>query len=509
MSFVINRWVRGKDFVGRGEHLEALRQEGLRTSWILGNRRVGKSSLLRQVEWLCREGYWADQMALYWDLQGSGNVEGLRDSFLEALEDAEEVADELDLDLDVLEEATFQELMNRFRRRVKTLKGKRCYLLIDECEELVDVAAEEPSVLAVFRKLTHGSRNLTIVMAGSMRMYDLDESQARTSPFLPDFLPPRLLGPFDLEESLKVLMSRGLDEAASTEIHRLTLGNPHLVALLGEHYQRHGDLQLVLEEIKHGKAAFYFFNSNFMCLPAELRAWWEAGHAAAQIAAMPTNHPHFAYVRQSALAVEQDGRVVISPLLSWLETGSLEAPTAATPAPSAVAAPVPTPAPPKAEDPVFQLLRGFNRREKPLSAVMPAQMLAAEDLAEWIGQAQEPPSLELVQSLRDPEIQPEMILAGATPEYLNQVSADARTHVYLVGLYLFHRFCGRAPGGHYADLWDRAGFLAENDIVLTDADVARFPDRRLAMTVARCLKVRPDSRYSSLAALEQDLKVIG
>ncbi|CAM2010524.1 AAA family ATPase [Acanthopleuribacter pedis] len=505
MSFVINRWVRGKDFVGRGEHLEALRQEGLRTSWILGNRRVGKSSLLRQVEWLCREGYWPDQMALYWDLQGSGNVEGLRDSFLEALEDAEEVAEELDLDLDALEEATFQELINRFRRRVKTLKGKRCYLLIDECEELVDVAAGEPAVLAVFRKLTHGSRNLTIVMAGSMRMYDLDESQARTSPFLPDFLPPRLLGPFSEEESLKVLMSKGLEETVSRDIHRLTLGNPHLVALLGEHYERHGDLDLVLEEIKHGKAAFYFFNSNFMCLPDEMRAWWEAGNAAAQIAALPVNHPHFAYVRQSALAVERDGRVHISPLLQWLETGGLDPATAPQPP---VANASPGPAPPRAEDPVFQLLRGFARRDKPLSAMMPAQLLAADDPAEWIQSAQEPPSLELVQSLRDPEITPDMILAGATPEYLNQVSGDARTQVYLVGLYLYHRFVGHAPGESYGDLWERAGFLAENDIVLSDAEVARFPDRRLAMVTARCLKVRPDSRYSALSALETDLKTV-
>ncbi len=510
MSFVINRWVRGKDFVGRAEHLEALRAEGLRTSWILGNRRVGKSSLLRQVEWLCREGYWPDHLALYWDMQGSGNAEGLRDSFLEALEDAEDVVEALDLDLDSLEEATFQELLNRFRRRVKTLKGKRCYLLIDECEELVDVAAEEPAVPAVFRKLTHGSRNLTIVMAGSMRMYDLDESQSRTSPFLPDFLPPRLLGPFSLDESCKVLMSRGLSEEISHEIHRLTLGNPHLVALLGEHYERHGDLDTVLEELKHGKAAFYFYNSNFMCLPAEMKAWWDAGHAAAEIAAMAPSHPHFAYVRQSALAEERDGRLFISPLLNWLETGSLTPDYAVPPTATAGAqtqAPASAPVA-KVEDPVFRLLRGFGRRAKPLSAVMMNQLRKSEELDDWIAQAQEPPSLELVQSLRDPEIQPDMILAGASPEYLNQVSGDERTHVYLIGLYLYHRFCGHAPADAYQDLWARAGYLAENDIVLQDTEVAAFPDRRLAMITARCLKVRPDSRYVSLAVLKQDLDAV-
>jgi len=77
MSFTTNRWVRDEDFFGRQELLSALRKRGGKAAWVLGNRRVGKTSLLRQIEWLCKKGHWPETIGLYWDLQGAATTEGL------------------------------------------------------------------------------------------------------------------------------------------------------------------------------------------------------------------------------------------------------------------------------------------------------------------------------------------------------------------------------------------------------------------------------------------------
>ena len=132
MSFILNRWVRGDDFYGRTDLLETLRKGNKKTTWVLGNRRVGKSSLLRQIVWLCGQGEWGEVDALYWDLQGAANAEGLKESFLECLEDNEDLTDDLGLDIDNLEDLAFGDVLNKFRRKVKSRRGRRFLLLIDE-----------------------------------------------------------------------------------------------------------------------------------------------------------------------------------------------------------------------------------------------------------------------------------------------------------------------------------------------------------------------------------------
>ncbi|CAM2069921.1 AAA domain-containing protein [Sulfidibacter corallicola] len=507
MTFIINRWVRGKDFMGREEHLDAIRTSGTKPIWILGNRRVGKTSLLRQVEWLCREELWPDHLALYWDLQGAGSVDGLKDSFLEALEDAEEVVDALGLDLDALEDLGFSEIMNRFRRRLKGSKDKRCMLLIDECEELVDVTPQEPGLLAVFRKLTHSSRNLAVIMAGSMRLYELDESQSRTSPFLPDFLPPRLLGPFSAEQSRALLTHHGLAAEVADRIHGLTLGNPHLLQLLGEQVDRLGDLELVIRELKQSKVCHYFYNSNFLCLPEEVRHWWRDGLASTRLASLQPDELNFAYARQSALLAEEGDSIRISPLLRILEGEELAAVSAepVTSLPIAKQAPLRSPERATVRHPVFFLVEGLRRRQKPLTALS-YQHLEEHDVdPDTMAAMQDPPSLELVDSLRDPSVKPHLVLDGASPEYIRQLEGDVRTHVYLIGSFLYRKYLGQGPFGDVEDIWARAGKLESEDVVVPADSIGQLPDRRLGMVLLRCLKADPEGRYGSLEALERDL----
>ncbi len=80
--FIVGSFVRGEDFFGRqaliGEILEGERQ----SIWVLGGRRLGKTSLLREVEHRVQRSRETPFVALYWDLQGSGDARGLAETLL-------------------------------------------------------------------------------------------------------------------------------------------------------------------------------------------------------------------------------------------------------------------------------------------------------------------------------------------------------------------------------------------------------------------------------------------
>ena len=503
MSFVFNRWVRGNDFFGRAPLLRLVRDRQNRATWILGNRRVGKTSMLRQIEWLCRRDQWTGSVALYWDLQGAGNTEGLKESFIEALEDAEELADDLNLDIDELEDASFGDVMRKFRRAIKNHEAENFLLLIDECEELVEVAATDPAVLSVFRKLSH-SRGCRLIMAGSMRLMDLDESNSRTSPFLPDFLPPMLLGPFEENECLELLAHNEIDDEAAREIYRLTLGNPHLVQVMGEHFQRIGDMHKVLAALERDKICHYFFKSNFLCLPESMRAWLEEGGAVSNLAQMTPDDTNLPFAVQSSLiAIRSDGSLRVSPLLEMVEGVKTPAKPVIPKAPASAQAPVAEPAPPPFPNPVPFL----RRRETPLLCLSP-ECLGCTDPEELV-EAQNPPSLSMISAMDESDARLHEILAGASPEYVMGQSADERTAVYLAGLFLFHRYLKKGAFAEIEDPWDRAGKIGDSDVPL-QADLIREAEMpaKLAMVLVRALAADPNNRYQSLDAMDKDLSAI-
>src|SRR5512139_1758755 len=87
--FIAGSWVRGADFFGRADLIrEAL--DGERHSlWILGARRLGKTSLLKEIEHRVVRSRESPFVALYWDLQGSGDARGLGETLLSSIEDSE------------------------------------------------------------------------------------------------------------------------------------------------------------------------------------------------------------------------------------------------------------------------------------------------------------------------------------------------------------------------------------------------------------------------------------
>lgn len=519
MSFIINRWVRGKDFFGRGPLLAQILERGNKPTWVLGNRRVGKTSLLRQIHHLCKTGAWPNRLALYWDLQGAGTSEGLKESLLECLEDNEDVTRELDIDIDELEDCTLKDMLNKVRRKAKGLEGKHLYLLIDECEELVDITRSEPGVLAPFRKLGNGEVPLSLIMAGSWRLMDLDESDSITSPFLPDFLPPLLLGPFLADDSRELLTTCGLAPSLAETLHRLSLGNPHLLQVLGEHCERNGSLELALAELKLNKVAHYFFQSNFNCLPPQIRPFFAAGTACTNLLALDAQDPLVPFVVQSCLISFDDGKR-IAPLLTMVERdlGPLEtlalldqpAGCASSPPSPGMPAPAPMPSAAPAAPPPSAVATAPPAAAQGRDAGILAALLARQDdfrgslLPRPAGNGGDWTEVSQLTGAEAPEVLVEL-LDRASPEFLRGDFPSERTAVYLFGLSWFKALVGNGP---FASLspWDRLAALSERDVPIDEAFLrATKLHSKQAMVLMRCLKSEPGQRYASLAAVRADL----
>jgi hypothetical protein len=80
-SYVVGQWVRGKRFYGRRALRSAILEGGRAPIWIAGLRRVGKTSLLRQLEdELTRRG----AVVLFLDLQGLESAADLERGLVDA-----------------------------------------------------------------------------------------------------------------------------------------------------------------------------------------------------------------------------------------------------------------------------------------------------------------------------------------------------------------------------------------------------------------------------------------
>jgi len=499
MTFTTNRWVRGDAFFGRTALLNELKGRRGRATWILGNRRVGKTSLLRQIEWSCDNEKWENTLALYWDFQGSGSSEGLKESFLECLEDKPSLLKKLDIETDQWDDLTFPEITLRFRRRMKRIRPKRILLLVDEVEELVDVCKAEPHVLGALRKLQDATGFLTIFVAGSLRLLDLDESRARTSPFLPDFLPPVLLGPLDSDAAGSLLGRGGIKGGDASEIHHLCFGNPHLIQCFAERFLRFQDNDEVMQDLRAQKVLDYYFQSVFHCLPAEFREYWDQKQCLKCLEKVGREDPNFPYLVQASLVRDGDHGIEVNPLLAFLEGRPSTSIQSGEPENEKISR--------NADHPPYkELIHALEARSFQLT-VLP-QGVFQDDFSSLAGFGN-PPGLNILYSAGEASQELLRILDGASPEYVLGVDADFRTGVYLVGLFLFQWLFGRAPFDDDTDPWSRAEKLSEKDPPLESTSChGHEVDSRVSMVLLRAMSPRPQDRYQDMDTLQSDLDAV-
>src|SRR5512134_2649767 len=133
--FIAGSWVRGEDFFGRGELVRELLEGERHSLWVLGGRRLGKTSLLKELEYRVQRSRDTPFVALYWDLQGSADARGLAETLLSSVEDAEAFCRAADVQVEDLESLPVAEMLATLVRRT-VRSGWRLLLLVDEAEEL-------------------------------------------------------------------------------------------------------------------------------------------------------------------------------------------------------------------------------------------------------------------------------------------------------------------------------------------------------------------------------------
>jgi len=285
--YIIGDPVIGKRFVGREDILGELQSmwsgDNLSSVVLYGHRRMGKTSILRNLE-----AYLPPAISvIYINLQRVATVTSLAEVLLNM---AEEIAQTLAIDAPEEEkisqhpEMYFNRYLAHLMRQILPEKAKTGLIIVlDEFEIIEDLIKENTlpqNFLGYLRSLVQSSPRLAFVFAG---LHTLEEMTADY--FHPFFgsvypIPVSFLSP----ESTRVILANpvGEDEdfpldytpSALDKIYQLTHGQPYLVQLIGFHLvrfynkqvfelQRPQDIRFQVEDVEKAIDAEFFQRGNY------------------------------------------------------------------------------------------------------------------------------------------------------------------------------------------------------------------------------------------------------
>jgi len=258
--------VRADNFFGRTSLLRDV-LEGERDSlWVVGARRLGKTSLLKELEYRVQGSGETPFAALYWDLQGSADARGLADSLLGSVEDSESFRRASDVSVESLEGLSAADMLTTLVRRT-VRSGWRLLLLVDEAEEFLTVARTDAGVLPRLRRVFQKGPEVRTVFTSTKRLGRIDErTDFATSPFLQGFIPPLYLTPL-AEAECRTLLARGrFAEDEMTLVMKRTANHPFLVQLIASRLFESHDLAATLDQVAADEMVANFFSVDFQTL---------------------------------------------------------------------------------------------------------------------------------------------------------------------------------------------------------------------------------------------------
>jgi hypothetical protein len=181
--YIVGRWLYGAEHYGRQRLLEYLIHTPDPAIWVVGTRRMGKTSLLRQLEYLTDQ---ADSplVPLFWDIQGCETPEDLSYDLCSGIEDKSERFAALGIDVSQLYTMDVIRIIQTLQRALRQ-SNKKLFLLVDETEALINLGEKEGQFLARLRKIFQNGSQRTVMASTKslMRLNDLN-SNWLTSPFL-------------------------------------------------------------------------------------------------------------------------------------------------------------------------------------------------------------------------------------------------------------------------------------------------------------------------------------
>ena len=237
--YITGAYVTGSNHYGRGHLLDyLLRSEG-RAYWVVGTRRIGKTSLLRQLELLAAAG--DRYVPLFWDMQGCASFTCMGGYLGDAVRDHLERFEPLGVTDAMLDQEDPLALLSTLRRLVRRA-GRELLLLGDETEALIGAARDEPEAMQRFHRQLTGGAGLRVIFASTRQIYRMHDvcREWTTSPFLSGFDMSQTLGSLEPEAAEALIVQTQAPEdsqvhaaAAIVEvITRATNGHPFLLQIL-------------------------------------------------------------------------------------------------------------------------------------------------------------------------------------------------------------------------------------------------------------------------------------
>ncbi len=279
VPYVVGQWVRRESFYGRAAAIDEILSGNRNWLWLLGTRRIGKTSVLKQLEHLALASPELGFLPVFWDLQGADRPDELHLDFTDALLDAEERLERVGVRIDEIRSETCFDMLGNLRRRLMA-QDLTLLLLCDEVEELIQLNRQDPSILRKLRRALHSRDGIRSVLASSSRLWQLAEPEGDTSPFLDGFTPPLTIGPLDDEAARHLIRQTQLPEAARPrfsdeeveQIRTLCGNHPYQIQLLCRRLLDGRDLEAAIEEVAHDRAVGFFFSVDFELLGETDRA---------------------------------------------------------------------------------------------------------------------------------------------------------------------------------------------------------------------------------------------
>jgi DNA-binding winged helix-turn-helix (wHTH) protein len=273
LPYVVGQWVRGDTFYGRQQQIAEILDGNRNWLWLLGTRRIGKTSLLKQLEHIAAASPERGLFPLFWDLQGADRPDDLHLDFAEALLEAEERLHGAGIRADEVRSDDLFDSMGKLRRALRRA-NLRLLLLCDEVEELIHLNHEDPALLRKLRRAMHSREGVRSVLASSSRLWQLAEAGGDTSPFLDGFTPPLYLGALTDDEARELILQTRLPSApqaefSSDEVERIRscCGNhPYLIQLLCRRVVDVGGLESAIEEVSADRSVRFFFSVDYELL---------------------------------------------------------------------------------------------------------------------------------------------------------------------------------------------------------------------------------------------------
>jgi hypothetical protein len=264
--FIAGSWVRAENFFGRSETLREVLDGERNSLWVVGARRLGKTSLLKELEYRVQESRETPFAALYWDLQGSADARGLADSLLGSVEDSEAFRRASDVSVESLEGLSVADMLTTLVRRT-VRSGWRLLLLVDEAEEFLTVARMDAGVLPRLRRVFQKGPEVRTIFTSTKRLARIDErTDFATSPFMQGFIPPVYLTPLADDECRTLLAQGRFSEEEVRVIMERTACHPFLVQLIASRLFESHDLAATLDQVADDEMVANFFSVDFQTL---------------------------------------------------------------------------------------------------------------------------------------------------------------------------------------------------------------------------------------------------